>query len=740
MKSPARRPAVSPGNTPPAPGGGYGPQDIQAAYGLTASASANGAGQTIALIEAFRDPGAASDFATYRAYFGLPTCTVASNCFQLVDLSGGASRVDQGWEQETSLDMDAASAACPLCHILIIEAVDDSDPSLIAAVQRATSMGATVMNLSFGGCENGIGNYDTAFHQANIPIAAATGDNGYFAPDNGGCGFGTPEYPASSPYVTAVGGTHLVQGGGSRGWTETVWQFAYTQQYGGQAGGSGCSSFEAKPSWQTDSGCPARTVSDVSADADPSTGLSVFVSDPAAGGGWNVFGGTSLAAPLIAGIYALAGAPPSAVDGHIWYLGARINDVTSGSNAALTSDCNPAYLCNARPGYDGPTGVGTPSGVPMVDPTMTPLPASVSSTQITLSWSAPANVSPSSYGVWDEDLTTGSGWLPDVATTTTSTSFYGFAGHQYAFAVQWFTANGASNGRPWRVQASTTIAVNATHATPFVGMYAVDGFGLLYPGSSPPLQATFAWPGWDIARGIAASPTGEGGVVLDGWGGLHTFGDSTSASSSTYWPGWDITRTLAALPASSSTQWSGYVLDDWGGLHGFSVGGAPMPPSVSGNAYWYAWSIARDLATFSDGSGGVVLDGWGNVHPFAVGNAAQPVAAVVSAYWSGWDIARGMVLLPGSTANNYAGYVLDGWGGLHPFASIGRVMPAALDSGFYHPGWDIARSALLAPGSSTTAGYVVDGYGGFHPFGSAPAVIMPNYGIDGLIVHGAAAA
>ena len=351
----------------------------QAAYGLTGTAATNGAGQTIALIEAFRDPAAASDLATYRRNFALPACTVASGCFRQVDLSGGSSRADAGWEQETSLDMDAVSAACPLCHILVVESIDDSDPNLIAAVQRAVSLGATVVNLSFGGCEGGGGTYDTTFHQARVPITAATGDNGFFALDNGGCQYGTPEYPASSPYVTAVGGTNLARGGGgSRGWTETVWQYAFSQLYGAQAGGSGCSSFETKPSWQTDAGCAHRTVSDVSADADPRSGLSVYVSDPAAGGGWNVFGGTSLAAPLIAGMYALAGAPQAALDGHIWYMGAAVNDITSGSNAALPSDCNPAYLCNARPGFDGPTGVGTPNGPPAVDPTFNAPPSQFS--------------------------------------------------------------------------------------------------------------------------------------------------------------------------------------------------------------------------------------------------------------------------------------------------------------------------------------------------------------------------
>ncbi len=357
LKSPARRPAVSRTNSPPAPGGGYGPQDIQAAYGLTGSAAVDGAGQTVALIEAYRDPAAAADLAAYRSHFGLPACTVASGCFRQLDLSGGSSPTNVGWEEETSLDMDAVSAACPLCRILLVESIDETDPNLIAAIQRATSLGATVMNLSFGGCEGGGGTYDSAFRQANMPIAVATGDNGYYAPDNVFCAppspppsSGAPEYPASSPYVTAVGGTSLVQGGGARGWTETAWQYSVSQAYGGQAGGSGCSSFEPKPSWQSDTGCPRRTVSDVSADADPSTGLSVYVS-----GSWNVFGGTSLAAPLIAGMYALAGAPSTAIDGRVWY-GRGAMPPPRRTAARSHTSATPPPATTARPGWAPPSG------------------------------------------------------------------------------------------------------------------------------------------------------------------------------------------------------------------------------------------------------------------------------------------------------------------------------------------------------------------------------------------------
>jgi subtilase family serine protease len=149
--------------------------------------------------------------------------------------------------------------------------------------------------------------------------------------------------------VTAVGGTRLVEDGSARGWGETAWSGA----------GSGCSAFiTEKPSWQTDSGCARRTVADVSAVADPSTGVAVY--DTYRSGGWLVFGGTSVAAPIIAGVYALAGNAGSTVAGSYPYTHTSgLFDIASGSNGS----CGGSYLCTARAGFDGPTGLGTPNGV-----------------------------------------------------------------------------------------------------------------------------------------------------------------------------------------------------------------------------------------------------------------------------------------------------------------------------------------------------------------------------------------
>ncbi len=173
---------------------------------------------------------------------------------------------------------------------------------------------------------------------------------------SGDSGYGV-EYPSSSPYVTAVGGTTLNRASNARGWTETVWSGA----------GSGCSAFEPKPTWQTDTGCGRRTVADVSAVADPNTGVSVYDSNCSYFGqlqgtcfkGWGVVGGTSVSSPVIASVYALAGNASSVNYGSFPYShSSALNDVTSGSNGS----CSPAYLCTGEPGYDGPTGLGTPAG------------------------------------------------------------------------------------------------------------------------------------------------------------------------------------------------------------------------------------------------------------------------------------------------------------------------------------------------------------------------------------------
>ncbi|MER6216599.1 putative Ig domain-containing protein [Streptomyces sp. NPDC001674] len=324
---------------------GYGPTDLQSAYALPASA---GAGATVAIIDAYDDPNAESDLAAYRSQYGLPACTTANGCFRKVDQNGGTSypKADSGWAGEISLDVDMVSAVCPQCHILLVEANQPSMADLGTAVNRAVTMGAKYVSNSYGGGEDSTDASSDAsyFNHPGVAITVSSGDSGYGV-----------EYPAASQYVTSVGGTSLTRSGGTtRGWSESVWGTSS----GGNGAGSGCSAYTSKPSWQSDGGCAKRTVSDVSAVADPATGLAVYDSYQASG--WNVYGGTSASAPIIAAVYALAGTPAagSYPSSYPYAHAAALNDVTSGANGS----CGGSYLCTAKSGYDGPTGLGTPNG------------------------------------------------------------------------------------------------------------------------------------------------------------------------------------------------------------------------------------------------------------------------------------------------------------------------------------------------------------------------------------------
>ena len=329
---------------------GYGPSDLQDAYGLTAASSSNGSGETIAIVDAYDDPNAAADLATYRSYYGLSACTVANGCFKKVSQTGSTTSLptaDSGWAGEISLDLDMVSAIAPNAKILLVEASSSSMANLGKAVNEAVTLGAKFVSNSYGGSESSSDtSYDSSyFNHPGVAITVSAGDEGYGA-----------EYPAASKYVTAVGGTKLSTSSTSRGWTESVWKTSSTE-----GTGSGCSAYDAKPSWQTDTGCTKRMIADVSAVADPATGVSVYDSYGSDGTGWNTYGGTSASSPIIASVYALAGTPGSS-DYPAQYPyedTSALNDVTSGNNGT----CSTSYFCTAASGYDGPTGLGTPQGV-----------------------------------------------------------------------------------------------------------------------------------------------------------------------------------------------------------------------------------------------------------------------------------------------------------------------------------------------------------------------------------------
>jgi hypothetical protein len=330
---------------------GYTPQNLAGAYKWSdpTGSSWSGNGQTIAIVDAYDNPNAASDLAAYRSRFGLPPCTSGNGCFAKVNQRGGTAppAPDTGWGQEIDLDIEMVSAVCPNCKILLVEADSNSFTDLGVAVNEAVALHATAVSNSYGGPEFlGETSYAGPYNHPGIAITASSGDGGYGV-----------EAPAAYNTVVAVGGTNLKTATNARGWTETAWSGA----------GSGCSSQISKSPWQTDAACSRRMVADVSAVADPNTGVAVYDSYGSTGGAnWYVFGGTSVAAPMIASVYGLAGnAGGTDYPARLAYAApGSLFDVISGSNGRCTRkrSTSGSYFCTAGSGYDGPTGLGTPNG------------------------------------------------------------------------------------------------------------------------------------------------------------------------------------------------------------------------------------------------------------------------------------------------------------------------------------------------------------------------------------------
>ncbi len=332
---------------------GYDPQDLQAAYKLTSASATRGAGITVAVVDAYDNPNAATDLAIYRSKFGLPALSPCPSnsgpCFKKVNQFGEEGNYpapNAGWAGEIALDIDMVSAICPNCNILLVEAISADLEHLGTGVDTAVRLGANAISNSYGAGEwNPVGNnpaFDAHWKHSGVAITASTGDSGYGV-----------QFPAVSSNLIAVGGTNLTRSTNIRQWTESAWSGA----------GSGCSAYTAKPSWQKDKSCTRRTVADVSAVADPNNGVATY--NTYSSSGWQVLGGTSVSAPIIASVFALAG--NTGIINNASYLYANNTstnfwDVTGGKNGNCGTR-NSLYLCSGMSGYDGPTGLGTPNGI-----------------------------------------------------------------------------------------------------------------------------------------------------------------------------------------------------------------------------------------------------------------------------------------------------------------------------------------------------------------------------------------
>lgn len=336
------------------PSGGFSPADLQAAYDLPSTSK--GSGQIVAIVDAYDDPNVASDLAYYRSYFGLS----AANFYkfnqygQQYNYPESCLNKQGRWCGEIALDPQMVSASCPNCTIYLVEANSGSVADLETAEAEAVALGAHVVSNSWlYSCPSYCFN-ESYFSTRGVVYLAAAGDNSY-----------NVAQPMEFGSVVSVGGTHLMKGGGKRGWSESVWGGGGFPGFLNGTGG-GCSA-EVKPSWQHDPGCKGRTANDVAAVADPVTGVATY--DTYAGGtGWTVGGGTSVATAFLAGVFGLAGNATSQDAGRTFWQKqhenpADLNPVLRGSNG----HCNPTYLCtdgtHEYKDYGGPTGWGTPNGV-----------------------------------------------------------------------------------------------------------------------------------------------------------------------------------------------------------------------------------------------------------------------------------------------------------------------------------------------------------------------------------------
>ena len=443
---------VVPDSVQTGPSGGFTPNDLSTAYQVNPSAATT---QTVAIVDAYDDPYALAELNAFDHYYGFPAETATS--FRKVNQNGARTPLpaaNSGWAGEIALDIEAVRGMCRNCKILLVEAASANNANLATAVNSAVRLGARIVSNSYGGPEaGGSSAIQAAYQHPGVVITASTGDNGWYnwdfandVPDgstspDAGASDDMPNTPAAYPSVVAVAGTGLeLNPDGSRS-QEWVWNdngpddqdgMCCGMWFGAQgASGGGCSlrynamSFQAAASGYAATGCKGkRMTGDVAALADPATGFDYYSHY---GGGWGTIGGTSLASPLVAAMWALAGGsggvaypaqnlydnyrfhPGSTYDVQLGGNGWCAGDDTTSCSTALQNETSPptgnpnnlqngstqhdaenppqgqgwaglldcsyphdgseqsgqpnSGECNALTGYDGASGVGTPRGL-----------------------------------------------------------------------------------------------------------------------------------------------------------------------------------------------------------------------------------------------------------------------------------------------------------------------------------------------------------------------------------------
>jgi IPT/TIG domain len=503
--------------------GGLTPAKLHTAYSLPTEVLGSSI-PTIAVVDAFNDPTAEADLGVYDKEYDLPSCTTGNGCFRKLNQEGKTSPLpanEGGWATEISLDVQMAHAICQGCHVMLVEAENTSFGALGAAVDAAVKAGATVVSNSYGGPEeSGYSQYNAPYNHPGVVITASAGDCGYY---NEGCG-GTEaaNFPASSPDVVAVGGTSLYQGGGSS-WISTVWA----------GGGSGCSVAFTAPLWQSEvenfsaTECgTGRSVADVAAVANPYTGVEVYDSTPSPGGyptGWGIWGGTSVASPVVAAEFALAGGahgvqyPASTLYSNIGNA-SKLYDVVEGNNGS----CTGATACEAAHGYDGPTGVGSPVGLGAFNPASSPTDTSPPTISGTAEEGQTLTVS---HGQWSN---TPSAYTEQWAVCNSSgancTSITGATGTTYKVSasyvgstikVQEDASNSAGSGSPAMSSATSKVISDVPVITSFTPTSGLTGTNVTITGTALSTASTVRFDG-SKASFTVVSPTQIEATVPNG--------------------------------------------------------------------------------------------------------------------------------------------------------------------------------------------------------------------------------
>jgi hypothetical protein len=483
------------------------PAYMQQAYDLSYLSQTAGAGDTVAIVDAYDDPTAESDLATYRSTYGLPACSSQNGCFRKVGQNGSQNlpAASSGWSSEISLDLDAVTALCPRCHILLVEANSDSYSDLLAAQAEADALGATQISDSWGGPTSSPPSGQYSF--PGVATVAAAGDSGYL-------GLIENQYPAALPNVTAAGGTELLPASTSgiasaRGFTEQAWSNS----------GSGCDISITKPAWQSDAGCSGRSYTDLSANADPQTGLDVYDSNY---GGWVLMGGTSESAPLIAAYYAITGAN-AATPAWAYQHSSLLNDPVGNSNG--TCPISIAYICIAGHGYSGPTGVGSISGA--------------------VTTGAPGIGGPETGGDYTQSTRATSAQLKaGVYPNGSDTKYWWQYGTTAAYGQSTATVDAGAGQAP--VSVSSTLSRLAAGTTYHYRLAAQNAFGTTYGYD---FTLTTKAPSAPTVSAVKATPTGQHAAKLKATVNVQ---GSTVRYHFIYGTGRNYRHSTASTPVSGS--------------------------------------------------------------------------------------------------------------------------------------------------------------------------------------------